>query len=178
MNFAALFANHGNSVPLLGNKHRARHTVPPFTDDQHKSHLFFRSPFQETHNPLTHGAHLPSLLEDLISCAVSSHRVPSHRTCAMICNDRCVVMCSWCSLTVGLPGSRMFVTCALPSSRLTILHVLVVRLSSLFATNALSHSDCFSQRSPNCGLTVSVRLDLSSTIIPPAVKKLGCCSRT
>ena len=40
------------------------------------------------------------------------------------------------------------------------------------------HSRCFPQRSSNCGLTVSVRLDLSSTLTPPTVKKLGCCSRT
>ena len=35
-------------------------------------------------------------------------------------------------------------------------------VSSLIAPSALSHPGCFSQRSPNCGLTVSVRLDLSS----------------
>ena len=37
---------------------------------------------------------------------------------------RRVAMCSWCSLTVRWPGSRMFLTCALPvvESRLLVLH--------------------------------------------------------
>ena len=32
----------------------------------------------------------------------------------------------------------------------------------------------FSQHSPSCDLTVSARLDLSSVLTTPAVKKLGC----
>ena len=47
-------------------------------------------PAQETlvlhiHNPWTRGAPLPNHLEDLISCAASSHHVPSCRTGTMIC---------------------------------------------------------------------------------------------
>ena len=89
---------------------------------------------------------------------------------------RCVVMCSWCSLTVGWPGSRTFLSparTAVIEPHLSVLHVLVVffhrsaqhPFSSLRRTQ---HTVAFlsSSRSahPVCGLTVSARLDLSSTL--------------
>ena len=49
-------------------------------------------------------------------------------------------------------------------------------LSSFVALNTLSHSRRFSQRSQSCGLTVSARLDLSSTLTLPAVKKLAAAT--
>ena len=73
---------------------------------------------------------------------------------------RCVVMCSWCSLPVGCPGSRMFLTCALPSSNpvspssvssSSLSPFSYSSFSSFVALNTLSHSRCLSQRSSTCG---------------------------
>ena len=60
------------------NQHRPRHLESPFTDDQHKSHLFFRFPLSEIRNPVTRGAPLPHHLDHLPSCAASSHHVSHH----------------------------------------------------------------------------------------------------
>ena len=48
MSFLALFVIQGNSVPFLEiSQHRPCHLVFPFTDDQHRKHLFFRFPLSK-----------------------------------------------------------------------------------------------------------------------------------
>ena len=63
---------------------------------------------------------------------------------------RCVVMCFWFSLAVGCPGSRMFLTGAcchrIPSLRLPRPRPInSMPFISLFALNALSHTNWHSQ---------------------------------
>ena len=86
------------------NQHRPRHLESPFTDDQQKSHWFFRFPLSE-------------------KSVASSHHVPSHTTCTMIC------MVDVWSCALGVRGQSVrlghetFLTCAphschrLPSPR-------------------------------------------------------------
>ena len=59
MNFAALLETHGNAVAFLGTSMVQVILCPPFTDDQHESHLFFR--FLLSKEPTIH--------VDVLTCA-------------------------------------------------------------------------------------------------------------
>ena len=182
MNLAALFAIQGNSVPFLGTS--IAHVI-----------LCLRSRMTNTRDTCSSDSLSPRNPQSIDSCSRSS--------CAsdLLCDaftprpitqnlhhdlyGRCVVMCSWCSLTVGWPGSRMFLTCT-PSNPISpssmssssVSPFNSTSFSSFVAHSTLSHSRCLSQRPSTCGLTVSVRSDLSSSLTPHAVKKLGCCNGT
>ena len=117
-----------------------------------------------THKPLTRGTLLPNGPEHPISCVASSQHVASRRTGTMIC------MVDVCHVLLVFMGSRLAWVTSVPHLR--------TPFQSLFTLNALLHSDRLLQRSPNCGLTVSVRLDLSSTLTPPVIKNFVYCSPT
>ena len=66
-------------------------------------------------------------------------------------------------------------------SHLSVLHFFVVCLTIqlkvvLVFCQVIRPSRCSSLRSSNCGLTVLVRLKLSSTLAPPTVKKTSHCN--
>ena len=103
---------------------------------------------QETHSPLTHEALPPNRLEYLISCAFTPRPITQNLHHDLY--GRCVVMCSWCSLAVGWPGSQMFLNCVLPPSNpiSPVLHDLVVcftvQLVSILNVRRSPHTVTFS----------------------------------
>ena len=112
--------------------------------------------------PSTHGAPFQNHHEHPVSCVANSHHVPSRRTCTMTCKvDVCscalcvrfqsVVLAHECFLPAELPSSTLVSPSSMSSSSVSPFNS--TSFTALFALNALSHSDCFSQRSPNCGLT-------------------------
>ena len=163
----------GELRSLSQNHHCPRHLESPLVDDC----------LQETRGPLTRAALHPSRLEHPTSCVVRSRLGPSHRTCTMICT-----VDEW-SCAVGVRGQSVDLgrECSLPVHSCRQIPSLHPRLhrpshrSTRHCSRPLSHSahtvtfTLFS-RSSNCGLTAPIRLDFSSTLTLPAVKKLSCCN--
>ena len=139
----------------------------------------------------------PSRLEHPTSCA-RSRLVPSHRACTMICMVdvwSCALgvraVWSMCGhVLLVFVGSRLtwvanvsHLCTPVVKSRLSILHVFIVRLTvqlvTVLVTCRTQHTvtvTLFSTALIRLRLTAPVRLDLSSTLTLPAVTKVSCCS--
>ena len=161
------------SIPFLGT------STAHFPDDQHKTHTILGFPLSKKSIVHWHTPSISSRASDLLCGAFTSCHITQRVdvwSCALGVPWRLAFLGHGC---ISLVRSRHRIPFLRPpcsrrlSHRSTRLHS---HRSSHF--NTLSQSRRCSQRSSHCGLTVSARLDLSSTFTTPAVKKLGCCSRT
>ena len=134
---------------------------------------------QRIRDPSTHGAPLQGPLERRISCAMNTQ-------CPIAQNSygRCVVIYSLYSLDVVTNGSspvnsrhQISVSSSSISSSVSPINSMSFPSFLTFSMHCHARNDTRSVRE-RCGLQVSVRLNLSSTLTCPAVKKLACSDQT